>query len=189
MKEATHTHVHGDRDEHRLTGQDDEGSAYYGFDPLANRHLLPLEGRPVSTIARLLTYLLCAPDKEDGSVCLRNGEENDGNAGTSKHRQEPEHPTPGDASDGHEPADSRADGRACERCKSEHCHSLPAGIRVPDIGDDGSVNGLDPVRSRPHTFTYPLFAKGAAAKMPLSRRKIRIEAVFGDRAQPTWKPV
>jgi hypothetical protein len=33
--------------------------------------------------------------------------------------------------------------------------------------------------------TYPLFVKGAAAKVPAKKRKIKIDAVFFDRAQPT----
>jgi hypothetical protein len=33
--------------------------------------------------------------------------------------------------------------------------------------------------------TYPLFVKGAAAKVPAKNRKIKMEAVFCDRAQPT----
>jgi hypothetical protein len=35
---------------------------------------------------------------------------------------------------------------------------------------------------------YPLFVKGAAANVPPRKRKIRMEAVFFERAQPTWKP-
>ena len=36
--------------------------------------------------------------------------------------------------------------------------------------------------------TYPLFVKGAAAKTPAKNRKIKMEAVFLDRAQPIWNP-
>jgi hypothetical protein len=32
--------------------------------------------------------------------------------------------------------------------------------------------------------TYPLFVKGAAAKVPARKRKIKIDAVFVDKAQP-----
>lgn len=32
--------------------------------------------------------------------------------------------------------------------------------------------------------TYPLFVKGAAAKVPAKNRKIKMEAVFRDSAQP-----
>jgi hypothetical protein len=33
-------------------------------------------------------------------------------------------------------------------------------------------------------ITYPLFVRGAAAKVPARNRKIKMEAVFYDRAQP-----
>jgi hypothetical protein len=36
-------------------------------------------------------------------------------------------------------------------------------------------------------MTHPLFVKGAAAKMPPNKRKMRSEAVFFDNAHPTWK--
>lgn len=34
-------------------------------------------------------------------------------------------------------------------------------------------------------ITYPLFVKGAAAKVPDMNRKTKMEAVFCERAQPT----
>lgn len=37
--------------------------------------------------------------------------------------------------------------------------------------------------------TYPLFVRGADANTPPRNRKTRIEPVFRERAQPTWKPV
>lgn len=38
-------------------------------------------------------------------------------------------------------------------------------------------------------LAYPVFVRGAAAKVPLRKRNIIIDAVFFDNAQPTVKPV
>lgn len=38
-------------------------------------------------------------------------------------------------------------------------------------------------------YTYPLLVNGAAAKIPPNSLKIRMEAVFFERAQPIWKAV
>ena len=44
-----------------------------------------------------------------------------------------------------------------------------------------------------HTYTSemraPLLVNGAAANVPPSNLKMMIEAVFLDKAHPTWKPV
>jgi hypothetical protein len=36
-------------------------------------------------------------------------------------------------------------------------------------------------------YTYPEFAKGAAANVPPRKRKIKMDAMFCDKAQPIWK--
>ena len=50
-------------------------------------------------------------------------------------------------------------------------------------------SGLIHREGRTKVPTYPLFVKGEAANVPPKNRKIRIEAVLVERAQPTWKAV
>ena len=61
---------------------------------------------------------------------------------------------------------------------------------IPDVGHDTTsgerlanvLTGVDSIR------TYPLFVKGDEAKVPPKNRKMRIDAVFLERAAPTWNP-
>lgn len=70
---------------------------------------------------------------EDVHKGLWQGEERHNKARPGEESEQPEHPTPRNASDSHKATNSRPECRARERRESEEGQSFASGVRVPDI--------------------------------------------------------
>lgn len=156
-KRDTHAHVEGDRNEHGLAREHDEGTAEDVLDTLTGRHCAALERSPIPVISSLFPQLLCTFDQNDRTGYLfsarrawritrmKNVHEGLGQcekchdqACPSKESEQPEHPTPRNSSNGHEATNSGPECRAGEWRKSEQRKCLPTRVCVPNIRHYGS---------------------------------------------------
>ena len=130
--------------------------------------------------------MLGLPPQEHRRICLREGQNHRNETYAREDGEQPEQPSPRDARNRHPSSSQRTEGGASERLSDSEYREVRGKYGCKLTATAKNVNASPRISLFQRSVTRPPeLVKGAAAKMPESKRKMMMLAVFWLSAHPT----